>query len=465
MLRLLPPPAMPPYADDFGDGALDARLVSGGTSGAVAEGGGVLNIGVDAGGAWRTRFAFALVAAGDTRAEATIAAEHFAAYAAGAQWGALALSDPGGENYDMIGLMRAGAGDVLGYQRARDGVVTHFETFALPALPLRLRLLKDGSRIRAFAQSAGDDPVLRGTSTDFGGSLAPALTVSSDEADAMSIDFDDLVVAPDFAVTRINHLVMGCHLNNVIVIEGRGFAEDLLAAVADEEAVDVVVESSTRAIVTGPVFRSGGERRLRLFYQIDPDSGVNIPLVYSDVGYTLRRAEEPQGRYTAPHANPRSIWLALLGQADDRIHHAATDFIQIEIHAHKTQQCIELHENLYGVRPADGDTIADRRARVMLRRIARPSMRVSALSAIVNVALPGRGVVENAGIDTWGDRIWQFQAYENAPNELSTSTHAELSQMLNACGPGHARARVGHRGFILDASRLGRDFLSTPGEA
>lgn len=271
-------------------------------------------------------------------------------------------------------------------------------------------------------------------------------------------------MAPDINDVEIDDYsdrLVEVHLASPIRITGEGF-DELLKCRVDGQDCDVTVNGETSAEIVLPIFAFAAWKDL-VFYYADPEVDAfterNAVRVSAD-GYNELRAHLPPGRYTPDPANLLNVALAAIGQEIDRNEAAARDVVALEIHPETTERLIHRLEQKYGISPNPGDSLADRRDRLVMLATRVPRITVPYLEAIVDAILAGVGITENSPWSDYGSLTWQYQVYEPSPGFLSTTDYGSLLESLVTHGPGYALPAIGAAGFVVGLSRVGRDFVA-----
>ncbi len=445
-------PIYPAFADDFADGVADANWTDVGDT--IAEVGGVCRIAPTGAGAHRF-LAFLELDGGVFAADVAAA---FAAAPVGASARA-SVEMGGGARYLYVGKKRTNAGWFIVVEEG-DGTVHCLE--ASDDAAARFEIRRSGAFVEFLIIEAGVGRQLA-TLNDWSGEATFGLHVAQSYA-AGYADFDDASYESTGShIERIDSRIHGQHLALMVRVYGSGFATGAsaqLVSPAGSEACTVTVVGETELMIVAAVQSRPGWRRLVVRpHTFGPPLEIG-DLVVSGVGYKIQRALLPPGRYTADPANLFNVFLAAIGLENDRLEAAAVAFKNEEIHPETTVRLIHRHEQRYGLPLASGDELQLRRDRVVMKATMKPRISKPYLEALAQAIKAAAQIVENAPYSVFGRLIWQYQVYESTPNELDQTTHAELERTLQAAGPGWAQARVGHAGFVVGKSKVGRDFVA-----
>ncbi len=459
------------FTDDFDDGILSPELYTTG-DGTTVEAAGVLTLAIAAGAGTRYQIAAPLRLYGKFKASFDVSAYAFDVLAGDTHFCGLTtllFDDAEGDTFANIAIAWEGAPMALKIVAvvSVDGVIVDQTEAAIPGLPLRFWTERDGASVSlGYFYEGTKTTLLSSTNFSAGRVSVAAFLETKEETAGASMSIDNFIAEPEFQIAEISDLVYGCNLHNRIVIDGKGFSSEMLATVGGESA-EIQSVTSTRVVLKGPLVAADGMKTLTLTWgEVDFGGGdlftghdLSTSLRYSSAGYRELMKLHPPGRYGDDTTNPRNVFVALIGQELDRFHYAALDLVAKEIHPDLSQYLIAEHEKTYGIAPNPNDDLATRRARVMIRRAARPSIACDALNTIIQTVLAGVEVTENAPFSVHGRLKWQFQIYEPASGTLDQTTHGELLQALSKRCAAFARPAIGAQGFYLGSSRMGRDFL------
>ncbi|MDP8224499.1 MAG: DUF2313 domain-containing protein [Candidatus Lernaella stagnicola] len=450
-------PIYPAFTDDFADGVADDEWTDGG-AGTVEEDGGVCHMAVTGAAlAYRSLDWFHA-----TRCEVAVDVS-------------ISFALPAGANNIAAGLLFSGAdADVqMSWSLARES--TGYSLFLYGGAVGLFSEAHDGSdtRLAVRRQSAArvefgviedGEFVVKATVTDWTETYAlVSMTLYSTEPSGTAAWADFSYTSDETHVGRINSRLLGQHLANTIRVYGSGFAAGatatLVSPAGDAVCATTVVSSSELTIVT-PVQTTPGWRRLEVRPHMAGPLFTLGDLRATGVGYRLLRALLPPQRYTDDTANLFNVFLAALGLELDRLDAAIVALKNEEIHPETTIGLIHRHERQYGLPIATGHTLQERRDLVILMATMKPRLSVPYLEALAQAVKADAEITENAPYAAFGNMIWQYQIYESEPNELDRMAHAAIERMLRGAGPGWARPAVGHAGFIVGASCVGRDFVT-----
>lgn len=471
---LLDPPLTATWTDGFDGDSLDRRYmppgpVSGTSS--VADGRLTLTLPPGPPDTWVTQ-GIAWPATGDPAGARVVLHEAVLAEAPALTQVAV-LIGVGPSVRDLLGIIDdAGAGRLVALSYNND-VVTERYNAAAPDLPVRLRIARTGVTVRFYmADADGSNEALLAEHTEFveGPAIAGLVVQSLNAGETVSGVFDDFVVDLPTRIDEASDVMMGCHLRHTMRLRGRAIPGDLLAVVSgpvlDPEDMETCIVRSVaerEAIIVLPSYGRPSQRWLWLLRGELPDDvsfvfAEGLPLVWSDTGYRILRGLLAPGRYTDDPANPFNTMLAALGAQLDRLDAATRDLYLREIVPALASQMLHRWEFIYGIPTNADDPIADRRARVDARSRLAPRITTGYMNSLIDPFLPDVEFEAVSGWDVYGDLVFRGSVHEPSPGALSLKSWGELEQLLNAAGPGWGEFLVGHEGFVLGASTLGRDF-------
>ncbi|MFA5123706.1 putative phage tail protein [Zavarzinia sp.] len=263
---------------------------------------------------------------------------------------------------------------------------------------------------------------------------------------------------PALALARDTSALLGQHLKNTVRVTGR-FYLGAAATFGDEAAAcAVTIVDDTNLTIVTPL--CDAERHTVL--TVTPANGAAptaLPVIVSGAGYRLLRGLLPRGRYLTDPANPFNVVLAAIGHQLDLIQDQFDALTAAELFPDLAETALYRWERIFGLPVREDDTLAARRARLQMMMRLDPLISTTYLNSLAQTVLPGLTMTENDPYTTYGRQKWQYQILEPSPNWLDSQTWAQLQQTLQTAGPGFALACVGHSGFIVGSSRVGRDFL------
>lgn len=440
-------PLYPEFSDDFADGSLHEFWS---VTGNVAETGGVLRMTQNEAG-----MSQAAVYAYDglvSRFAADIAPSFNAPAGGDKAYCCVVFGDA---RVIRWGKMRKAAGWELTVDDDENIVFTE----ATDDSEARFEIRRRGARLE-FGVVVNDEFTVKHVITDWSGAAAYSLLLAS-EYDAGTCDFDDAeYVCESFRVDHLSSRILGQHLKNTICVYGAGFLEGATATL-DGEACTVTVVSANELMIVTPlceVEAKHAELRVSAFYGA-------LPLIVSDcvisgTGYRILRGLLPPERYTDDPANLFNVRLAARGRQLDQLDFARRALIEREIFPQYADALLYRHEQLYSIATNLIDTLAVRRARVLMRSLFTPRMNLAFLNKIVQAVLPGVEITENDSYTEYGDLYWQAQIYEPASNTLDSQTYGELYQALQDAAGAWTDHQIGAAGFTVGVSAVGRDFLT-----
>lgn len=462
----LDPPLRASWLDRFDGSSPDRRYWSAGPNmGTSTIAAGVATLALAGGApAWRSQSLLWPAAAVKFTATLRVTAHDLANVVAGDRRAGLSIGTDG-DNGEFVGVVHDPDGLALGVDRWREGVTVYGPRIACPDGLIDLKIERDGAAVRLFAAAADEEFALVDETVDFPTGPAMASVLLQTGEGACQASFDDFVIDMGARCERVSDLVFGVHVTPRLVIEGRNLPADLVAfyAPADfasPEAATVAVDADgARAEIILPKQTAPAAKLLWLMAANQFVFAEPIRLIVSATGYRLLRALLPPGRYTDDPANPFNVRLAVFGQELDRIEAARAALFGAEIFPETANWALGRHEDMYRLRPGPADTMDARRVRVVAASVRLPSIAVPFLNRIAQAVLPGRDIAEQESFADFGPLKWQYQVYENEPNELAYEDWARLERDLNTYGPGFGLAAVGAAEFVCDASTIERDFL------
>jgi uncharacterized protein YmfQ (DUF2313 family) len=445
-------PLLAAFTDDFADGVIGSRWIAGG-SGTAVEAGGVVTL-TQPGNPGDCYEQLALVAF--TRTAGMFRTTLTAIAGAPDSVAGIMLANFDGSVRLFWGLRIVGPGYALELID-ESGVVLY--TAAHPGAPVTLMARRESlTRITFGTYSGGVYTVVTTVTGWLGGAAMYRLFVGTTAAAAGSGAFDDVAFSDDeVQIDGLNSRWLGLHLAAVVRAYGAGFATGA-SATLDGVACTVTVVSATELKIVGPVQSTEGPRTLR----VRPFAGafelVISDLTVSGVGYKILRGLLPEGRYTRDPTNPLNVFIAACGRQLDQLDAAAEALKNYEIHPATAEALLARWERILGLPTDPRESLAVRRARAEIKRRLEPRISVAYLNRIIDAVLSGVTLTENDHV-VYGAFGWLCQVYEPSVNYLPDATQAALEQTLNAAGPGWVQTRVGYAGFVVSASRVGRDFV------
>jgi uncharacterized protein YmfQ (DUF2313 family) len=457
-------PAFLRFLDDFDDGALDPRWIemnyNGGT---VSETSGVARLTVPAGSGFRTAAVVLFEAWFDGHIEIDIAAADFSLPAAGhveyglgflgaVIWAACVRRDSTAANWRFVIEKKTDDGDEEMYSEE------------LTELPSRIfvNFYYAGGGDFGFVASAGAQLVRYLTAEPLAG--CPFLKAESTGDGAGYCDFDNFHADSQRRVDRVSPPLIGCHLAPVIRVYGDGFGASFgeiefnPTATLDGEACDVTVISPQIVELALPLVDTPGLKAL-VFCPFINSPPLTLNLRATDAGYRILRALLAPDRYTPKPENLFNVNLAAWGWEFDLLEAALCAATDEEFYPETADALIDRHERKYGLPVATGDSLAERRARCVLRALWRNDSSRLALRAIARAVLPDAELAENFPYSVFGRFCWQYQVIEDAPNQLSPTTRAVLQRALETSGPFWTQPEIGAAGFVVDESAVDQDFV------